>query len=90
MSSRFFNLDGFGDQRINNLAGYKRKVENDLVYYVTPSVFKHEICKGFNRNYAVEILQKNNLLQGQQQKWTPHGNKRVYVFQGKNFAEHEG
>ena len=90
VSSRFFNLDGFGDQRINNLAGYKRKVENDLVYYVTPAVFKHEICKGFNRNYAVEILQKNNLLQGQQQKWTPHGNKRVYVFQGKNFAEHEG
>lgn len=90
VSSRFFDLDGFCDQRIVNLAGYKRKIENDLIYYVTTAAFKNEICKGFNRNYAVEILQKNNLLQGQQQKWTPHGNKRVYVFQGKNFTEHEG
>lgn len=90
VSSRFFDLDGFCDQRIVNLAGYKRKIENDLIYYVTTAAFKNEICKGFNRNYAVEVLQKNRILQGQQQKWTPHGNKRVYVFQGKNFTEHEG
>lgn len=90
VSSRFFDLDGFSDQRIVNLAGYKRKIEDDLVYYVTSCVFKNEICRGFNRNYSIEILQKNHVLQGCQQKWTPHGNKRMYVFSGKNFLNYEG
>lgn len=89
VSSRFFDLDGYTDQRIINLAGYKRQIDNKLIYYVTTAVFKNEICKGFNRNYALEILQKNNVLQGCQQKWTPHGNKRVYVFLGKYFADYE-
>ena len=90
VSSRFFDLDSFPDQRITNLAGYKRKTGDDLVYYVTTSVFKNEICKGFNRNYAIETLLKNQILQGCQQKWTPHGNKRMYVFIGKNFVHYEG
>ena len=90
VSSRFFDLDSFPDQRITNLAGYKRKTGDDLIYYVTTSVFKNEICKGFNRNYAIETLQKNQILQGCQQKWTPHGNKRMYVFVGKNFVNYEG
>ena len=90
VSSRFFDLDSFPDQRITNLAGYKRKTGDDLVYYVTTSVFKNEICKGFNRNYAIETLLKNQILQGCQQKWTPHGNKRMYVFIGKNFVNYEG
>lgn len=90
VSSRFFDLDSYEDQRITNLAGYKKRVDNDLIYYVTTGVFKNEICKGFNRNYAIEVLQKNKVLQGCQQKWTPHGNKRVYVFQGKYFAEYQG
>lgn len=90
VSSRFFDLDGFPEQRITNLAGYKGKIGNDLIYYVTTSVFKNEICKGFNRNYAMETLLKNQVLQGCQQKWTPHGNKRMYVFVGKNFVNYEG
>ena len=89
VSSRFFDLDCFADQKVIKLAGYKKKVENELIFYVTTSVFKNEFCKGFNRNYAIETLQKNQVLQGCQQKWTPHGNKRVYVFLGKHFADYE-
>ena len=51
VSSRFFDLDCFADQKVIKLAGYKKKVENELIFYVTTSVFKNEICKGFNRNY---------------------------------------
>jgi putative DNA primase/helicase len=89
VSSRFHDIDGFKDQKISNLAGYKREVENELVYYITSSVFRDEICKGFNKNYAVEVFQKKGALQGYLQKWTPHGNKRVYVLSGKAFGEYE-
>lgn len=77
------------EQKINNLAGYKRLVDNEIVYYVTTSAFKDEICKGFNRNYAIEVFKKKGVLTDYMQKHTPHGNKRVYVFSGKAIGEYE-
>jgi uncharacterized protein (DUF927 family) len=89
VSGRFHDIDGFKDQKINNLAGYKRELENELIYYATTSTFQNEICKGFNKNYAIDIFRKKKVLLGYQQKWTPHGNKRVYVFDGKAIGEYE-
>jgi putative DNA primase/helicase len=85
--SRFFDLDSFQEQKINNMAGYKRVLPEKTVFYVFTSTFKNEICKGFARDQAIEILKKNGILtfgdknECYQQKATPHGNKRVYVFE---------
>ncbi|MDR0677916.1 MAG: hypothetical protein LBF44_00055 [Holosporaceae bacterium] len=85
--SRFYDLDGSKDQKINNMAGYKREFEDEIVYYVTISVFQKEICRGFSRNHVIDVLKKNKIFESEknctQQKWTPHGNKRVYIFNGK-------
>ena len=92
VSSRFQDIDADQqqqEQKVNNLAGYKRKVDNELVYYVTTSAFRDEICDGFNRNYAIAVLKKKGVLEEYMQKHTPHGNKRVYVFSGKAISEYE-
>jgi hypothetical protein len=59
------------------------------MFYVSPSAFQDEICKGFTRKSVITLLIKNGfLLQNssgdyRQQKWTPYGNKKVYVVSGK-------
>jgi hypothetical protein len=82
--SRFYDLDGFKDQKIINLAGYKRELEHDVIYYVTTSVLQNEICRGFTREHVIEVLKKHKIIDNEtscgQQKWTPHGNKRLYIF----------
>jgi len=95
VSSRFQDVDkNIGlfnqEQKVNNLAGYKKLIDNDeVIYYVTTSAFKDEICKGFNRNYAIDVFKKKGVLLEYMQKHTPHGNKRVYVFSGKAIGEYE-
>jgi uncharacterized protein (DUF927 family) len=84
---RFYDLDGAKDQKINNLAGYKREMEKELTFYATTSVFQNEICKGFNKDYAIKMLKEKKILLDYLQKWTPHSNKRVYVFDGKTLSE---
>jgi putative DNA primase/helicase len=87
--SRFYDLDGFKDQKINKMAGYKSVYKDAVMFYVSPSVFQDEICKGFTRKAVIDLLIKNGfLLQNsngdyRQQKWTPYGNKKVYVVSGK-------
>jgi uncharacterized protein (DUF927 family) len=87
--SRFYDLDGAKDQKINNMAGYKAVFEDAVAFYVSPSVFQNEICKGFARKTAIDLLIKNGFLlqndggEYRQQKWTPYGNKKVYVISGK-------
>jgi uncharacterized protein (DUF927 family) len=87
--SRFYDLDGFKDQKINNMAGYKSVYKDAVMFYVSPSVFQDEICRGFTRKSVIDLLIKNGfLLQNsngdyRQQKWTPYGNKKVYVVSGK-------
>jgi putative DNA primase/helicase len=87
--SRFYDLDGFKDQKINNMAGYKSVYNDAVMFYVSPSVFQDEICKGFTRKSVIDLLIKSGfLLQNsngdyRQQKWTPYGNKKVYVVSGK-------
>ena len=87
--SRFFDLDGFKDQKISNMAGYKSVYQNAVMFFVSPSVFQNEICKSFNRKSVINLLiEKGFLLKDRngdyrQQKWTPYGNKKVYVISGK-------
>lgn len=87
--SRFFDLDGFKDQKIVNMAGYKTISKNTVTFFVSPSVFQNEICKNFRRKAVISLLiEKGFLLKDhngdyRQQKWTPYGNKKVYVISGK-------
>ena len=87
--SRFFDLDGFKDQNISNMAGYKSVYKDAVTFFVSPSVFQNEICKRFNRKAVIALLiEKGFLLKSNsgdcyQQKWTPYGNKKVYVISGK-------
>lgn len=87
--SRFFDLTGFQDQKISNMAGYKCIDNNgDITFYVSPSVFKNEICKGFNRRAVIALLIDSGYLlldhnsNYRQQKRTPDGVKKVYVISG--------
>jgi len=87
--SRFYDLEGFKDQKIINMAGYKSSYQDAVMFYVSPSVFQNEICKGFSRKTAIQLLIKQGFLQQnsngdyRQQKHTPHGNKKVYVVSGR-------
>ncbi len=88
--SRFYELNGLEGQKvINNMAGSKDSHQDAVMFYVSPSAFQNEICKGFNRKTVIELLIKNGFLlqdhngEYRQQKWAPHGNKKVYVVSGK-------
>ena len=86
--SRFFDLDE-PEQKIANMAGYKRVYQNGVIFYVSPSVFQNEICRGFHRKAVIQLLMDKEFLlkdhngDYRQQKWTPYGNKKVYVISGK-------
>ncbi len=86
--SRFFDLDGYSDQKIVNMAGYKRVYKDEVTFFVSPSVFQKEICKNFNRKTVISLLIDQGFLlkdhngDYRQQKWTPDGNKKVYVISG--------
>lgn len=87
--SRFFDPKGFEGQRVVNMAGYKESDRCSVTFYVFPTVFKKEICKGFNRKTVIQLLIKHGFLQldhngeYRQQKWTSQGNSKVYVISGK-------
>jgi putative DNA primase/helicase len=90
--SRFYDLNGLKGQKVTNMAGYKETYHDETTFYVSPSVFKSEVCKGFNRKSVINLLIKNGLLllnnsgEYRQQKWTHDGNKKVYVVSGKILA----
>ena len=71
------------------MAGYKYVYKDAVMFFVSPSIFQNEICGNFNRKSVIELLiEKGFLLKAQngdyrQQKWTPYGNKKVYVISGK-------
>ena len=71
------------------MAGYKGTNNNDdITFYVFPTVFKNEICKGFNRKDVITLLIDSGYLlldhngSYRQQKRTPDGVKKVYVISG--------
>ena len=82
--SRFFDLDGYPDQKIHNMAGYKQTDENGTTFFVSPSVFQKEICKNFNRKTVISLLiEQGFLLKDHNGDYrTPDGNKKVYVISG--------
>lgn len=87
--SRFHDLAGFDSQHINNMAGYKEIFQGETTFYLLPTIFKKEVCKGINHKDAISLLIKEDVLlvndKGEyyQQKRTPHGNKRVYIIKGE-------
>jgi putative DNA primase/helicase len=87
--SRFYDLDGMKDQKVINMAGYKTSYQDAVTFYVSPSSFQNEICRGFSRKTVIDLLIKHRFLQQdhkgdyRQQKYTPHGNKKVYVVSGR-------
>ncbi len=87
--SRFFDLNGFKDQKVPNMAGYKSVYKDSVTFFVSPSIFKNEICRNFNRKAVINLLiEKGFMLKDhngdyRQQKWTPDGNKKVYVISGE-------
>ena len=87
--SRFFDLNGFKDQKVPNMAGYKLVYKDAVTFFVSPSIFKNEICRKFNRKAVINLLiDKGFMLKDhngdyRQQKWTPDGNRKVYVISGE-------
>ena len=83
-----YKSDEYIDQKILNMAGYKQTDENGTTFFVSPSVFQKEICKNFNRKTVISLLIDQGFLlkdhngDYRQQKWTPDGNKKVYVISG--------
>ena len=74
-SSRFVNLDRAGEQVVPNCAGYRKTEGNTALYLFDKSVFRHEVCAGFDHNLAAKYLQEAGLLE-------PRGDGRFY----KNYS----
>jgi putative DNA primase/helicase len=87
--SRVYDLDGLDGPKVVNMAGYQTLSQKAALFYVSPSVFQNEICKGFSRKTVIQLLIKHGFLHQDHngeyrlQKWTPHGNSKVYVVSGK-------
>ena len=87
-ASRFESWGNLSDNKVINRAGFRRKNEIDeWEYYVFPSVFKNEICSGFDsRMLAAELIQREMLIPGENGKASksiaPPGikRKRLYHF----------
>ena len=86
--SRFYDLHGPESQSINNMAGYRETRDGETIFYVLPTIFKKEICRGLNYKSAINLLVKNNALSEDDKegyyrpKRTPHGIKRLYAIRG--------
>ena len=79
-SSRFLDLSGDASRLINNMAGFKKEIEEEIQYWVLPAVFNSEICGGFKN--AKEILFNAGWLESVQPVTKYVNNKerrRVYV-----------
>ena len=74
-SSRFVNLDRAGEQVVPNCAGYRKTDGNTALYLFDKSVFRHEVCAGFDHNLAAKYLLEAGLLE-------PRGDGRFY----KNYS----
>jgi uncharacterized protein (DUF927 family) len=74
--------------RPSNRAGFRRKEAGICHYYMFPSVFKTEACKGFNARQVSRTLIERGLMEGEGGKTSKsihvptHGSQRVYHFPG--------
>lgn len=81
--SRFRKLGGEDQRTIINQAGYRESSEESTTYYITPEVFRSEVCKGFDAASVARFLLSRKWLRAthglQTQKRTPDGNKKMYA-----------
>jgi hypothetical protein len=63
--SRFRKVHDFEERTIINCLGYKDMTTDGTIYYVIPSLFKDEICRGMGESVKTVrgILKKANILQ---------------------------
>lgn len=61
-SSRFENADSFMGERVNNRAGYYKDDKGERSYFIFPSVFRNEVCKGLNQKLVTQILIEHEWL----------------------------
>jgi putative DNA primase/helicase len=55
-------LDGPHARNIPRLAGYLAGADGDPVYYIIPSIFETDACKGFDSGFILRVLEKNHAL----------------------------
>ncbi len=75
------------DTTVIDLAGWKHRPKGQQQYMVTPTVFRNEITKGFDLNYATKVLEKEGFIntagKSSTQGRTPPGQSkqsRFYIF----------
>ena len=83
-ASRFEAIDGSGDTRIINRAGYRQKTDLHTRYCFFPETFRREVCSGLNPKSVCKALMDDGHLVtdgGKYQKTlrTPDGAMKFYV-----------
>lgn len=59
--SRFQRLYA-DEEKIPNMAGYKGSDKNGILFFVFPTVFKKEICVGFDYRAVIKLLIAKNIM----------------------------
>ena len=80
--------------RTINRAGFRKRENNSMQFYVLPECFRHEICEGVDFRLAARILIAENWLQidtsgtPYRREYLPNiGRSRCYVFTNKMWEE---
>lgn len=78
-SSRFLDLSTDSSRAVNNMAGYKKEINESIEYWVFPEIFKKEICGGVRD--AKKILLNKGWLKSIQPETRKIGKscKRLYT-----------
>jgi putative DNA primase/helicase len=68
--SRFNDLDKADaiSNPIQNRAGYKKRLDDETVYYFLPTVFKNEVCSGLNQRTVIAALKTDGYLKHEPNK----------------------
>lgn len=89
--SRFQKLS-VDEEKIPNMAGYKGSDRNGTLFYVFPTVFKKEICSGYDYRAVIKLLIAKNILlvddkgHNSFQKKCYGRNTRVYIITEEVFS----
>ncbi|MDR1494913.1 MAG: hypothetical protein LBI29_02650 [Rickettsiales bacterium] len=74
---------------IYNIAGYRQDFGGRSLFYVPPSIFKGELCRGFSEKWCRQVLFEVGWLEKEDSsvEWLENGSKRVYTFNSKIFGD---